>query len=314
MRNQPVEIARLQAIQSKVLQQRSFAKASIAMDIGDDAFAFHPPKGLQVIAQDMMVEHVHFKSDYFSASDLGWKSIAVNLSDLAAKGAEAFAVQISLALPPSIDDHWLEAFYKGALEICEKYNVIIAGGDLCAAKNDIVIDVSVYGFADHVFTRGGLEVGDVLLSSGELGLATLGFKYLNSKDQIKEGPQLEVAIQKHLRPQPRLDLVKDLQKNKHLIHATIDLSDGLVNECSQLLRASIQKSNQMLGIDLQANSELALWGGEDYEILIAIPAKAITYFQDWICVGTVQDKGGIRIQNAAGQFELITEYAGWSHF
>lgn len=319
MKNQPPEIARLQAIQSKVLRQRHQSKCFIEMDIGDDAFAFSAKGKFQVIAQDMMVEDVHFKTSYCSPQDLGWKSLAVNFSDLLAKGADLFAVQISLALPSSTSDQWLEAFYEGALQICDRAGVIIAGGDLCASTHKISIDVSVYGFADNLIHRSGLQAGDILYCSGPLGLSSLGFRELNSLTNSNNSH----AIERHLRPLPRFEFLPQLQKFAQQLHASIDVSDGLINEILQLQRASMKKQNTLYGFDLEADlSEAALWGGEDYEILIALPSAIESQFlaetprssTAWQRIGTVQESGLVRRKNQNGTYSTIESFQGWSHF
>lgn len=303
MKNIPNEINRLQLIQNKVFSNRSKSKCKIQLDIGDDCFAFSPQQKIQVIAQDMMVEGIHFDLNYFKASDLGWKSLAVNLSDLAAKGAQAFCCQVSLAIPSHINDEWLLSFYDGMMELCEEHNIIIAGGDLTASRSDIVIDVSVYGYAEKVVPRKGIQHNDILLCSGPLGHSHKGLSELqkNFKASSKEA-------KKHLRPKPRLDLIDKLQNEFSNIHASIDISDGLVSECLNLIR------HTTLGVELLTSEASSLWGGEDYEILIAVPREAVHHFPDWIKIGNVTDNGAIFSLDLDGKKHELSVYRGWSHF
>ena len=316
MRNTPKEWSRIQRIKSLVQRQSPHT----VVGLGDDAFVFKNFPGYSVWAQDMLVEGTHFHREYCSATDLGHKSLAVNLSDLAAMGAQGHFAQVSLALPKNLTESWLDDFYKSMSALADQWNVEIVGGDLTASENSIVIDVSIFGSADKVFTRRGAQAGDLLLCSGPLGLSHAGMlalqKNISNSTQAKE---------KHRRPNPRLDLVAQLQTNAHEVHALMDCSDGLINDALQLcgenlgLRLKFYDSHfhpEILAIaeELELKpSEFLLWGGEDYELLLAIPATAQKLFPDWQVLGQFQTEAGVFLEEY-GSTKEITDFKGWKHF
>lgn len=316
MRNTPKEWSRIQRIQSLVQRQSPHT----VVGLGDDAFVFKNFPGYSVLAQDMMVENVHFRRDYCSATDLGHKALAVNLSDLAAMGAQPHFAQVSLSLPKNLTESWLDDFYKGMTFLGDKWNVEIIGGDLTAAENNITIDVSVFGSAEKVFTRKGAQVGDLLLSSGPLGLSHAGMMSLQKN--IAGNP---TATEKHRKPNPRLDLLSQLHKNSHEIHALMDCSDGLINDALQLcgddlgLRLKFYDSHFHADVAAVAEelevkpSEFLLWGGEDYELLLVIPESAKNLFPEWQVLGQFQTEAGVFLEEYNAVKE-ITDFKGWTHF
>ncbi len=301
MKNKPIEIIRLQKIQTKLLNNRNSDKTQIRLDIGDDAFAFSHDKKWTLLAQDQFIEDIHFDQKYFSAFDIGWKSLARNLSDLIAKGATPYGCLVSIALPVSISEAWIENFYDGLLALAKIAKIDVAGGDMSSSPGKIYIDVSVYGGANEVIPRKGAQIGDFLMTSGPLGLSHLGLMELQKNSQI-----ISAFTKQHLRPQPRFDQLFTLEKNLSSIHSSIDVSDGLISECLHL----IQGSN--LGVHLTSLSEAELWGGEDHEILLAVPDTK--NFPDWLILGQFDESGIIRMQNKNGDLVVIDEYKGWNHF
>lgn len=316
MRNTPKEWSRIDRIKSLVQRQSPHT----VVGLGDDAFVFKNFPGFSVLAQDMMVENVHFRREYCTPTDLGWKALAVNLSDLAAMGANAHYAQVSLALPNNLTESWLDDFYQGMLSLADQYNVEIIGGDLCASPQDITIDVSVFGSCIKPLTRKGAQAGDLLLSSGPLGLSHTGMLALQNRIE-----NLDVAKARHLRPSPRLDLVEHLQLRADSVHALMDCSDGLINDalqlCGENLGLTIDLDQIQISTELHSAArtlsknatDFFLWGGEDYELLLAIPESARKDFPQWQVLGRFQnEKGLFTLQNKT--LKEITEFKGWSHF
>ncbi|WP_415062747.1 thiamine-phosphate kinase [Bdellovibrio sp.] len=316
MQNTPKEWSLIQMIRYRVQRQNEHT----VVPLGDDAFVFKNFPGYSVICQDMMVEDIHFKLDYASAFDLGHKALSVNLSDIAAMGAQPHFAQVSLALPAKINESWLDDFYKGMSSLGDEYNCEIVGGDLSATHDKLVIDVSMHGSVEKPLTRKGVQSGDLLLSSGPLGLSHTGLLALTKK---KEG--YDEAKRKHLRPLPRLDLVSGLQERHDKVHALMDCSDGLINDALQLcpqplgfhifsenlpLHADTSKMSLALGIPVE---EFALWGGEDFELLLAISPDDYDLFPGWHLVGQFTESPGVFVTHADGKKE-ITEFKGWRHF
>ncbi|UOF02829.1 thiamine-phosphate kinase [Bdellovibrio reynosensis] len=317
MQNTPKEWNLIDVIKYRVQRQNK----NTVVPLGDDAFVFKNFPGYSVICQDMMVEDVHFKTDYCSAYSLGHKSLAVNLSDIAAMGARPHFIQCSLSLPAKYTtESWLDDFYKGMVALADEHGCEVIGGDLTASTDKISIDVSVYGSCEHPLTRKGVKSGDLLLSSGPLGLSYTGFLALN-----KNINGYEEAKKKHTQPLPRLDLVQTISQNHQKIHALMDCSDGLVNDSLQLIPENgglhifeeslpVHQETAQLAIDLgRSVTELVLWGGEDYELLMAIHPDDYSLFQDWKLIGQFTNSPGVFLTDSHAQKE-IKEFKGWKHF
>lgn len=287
-------------------------KEDTLIPLGDDAFAARPPSFPLVMAQDMMVENVHFRREFCSPEDLGHKALAVNLSDFAAMGATPRWAMVSLALPENLNKSWLDGFYRSMSELGDRFDVEIVGGDLCASPQSLTIDVSLIGFAQKPLSRQKAEAGDLLLCSGPLGLAAQGLLAL------RENKNFPLAIQKYRRPEPRLDLLPELQAAADDVHALIDVSDGLISESLHLTR------QLELGLDLWSERiplspeapdlRKALWGGEDYELLLAISPTKAGLFPKWKNIGRFTSEKQITLVAPDGKREAVNEFLGWQHF
>lgn len=316
MQNTPKEWSLIKNIQYRVQRPNDHT----IVPLGDDAFVFRNYPGYSVICQDMMMEGTHFSLEYFSALNLGYKSLAVNLSDIAAMGARPHFAQVSLALPRTISPSWIDDFYFGMSQLADQFDCQIAGGDLCHSEDKIVIDVSVHGSTENPITRKGTQVGDLLLSSGPLGLSHTGLIAFQNKLEA-----YDEAKRKHLRPLPRLDLIKDLQMKHSKIHGLMDCSDGLINDALQLCPEGSgfhifqdtlplhPETNQIaISLGLQSH-DFALWGGEDYELLLTISPDDLDLFPQWNLVGQFTKESGVFLSSAQQKKE-ITKFEGWQHF
>lgn len=317
MQNTPKEWNRIKKIKSLVQRQSPHT----VVPLGDDGFAFKNFPGISVIAQDMMVQDVHFSLEYTTAADLGHKVLAVNLSDIAAMGAQAHYAQVSLALPKNLTESWLDEFYSGMTALADRHDVEIVGGDLCASPSIIVADVSVYGSCETPLTRQGAKSGDLLLCSGPLGLSHGGLMALKNHLQ-NEYPK---SIERHKRPVPRLDLVEHLQRHHDKVHALMDCSDGLVNDTLILCHNElgfdifgdslpIHEETSKLAITLNHSPlDFALWGGEDYQLLLAIDPADFHLFPGWHLAGEFTDSREFYLREGQ-QRTLISKFKGWQHF
>ncbi|MCP5464490.1 MAG: thiamine-phosphate kinase [Deltaproteobacteria bacterium] len=247
---------------------------------GDDAAVFenHSQRSATVITTDSLVDHVHFDLSYTSWEDLGWKSIAVNLSDVAAMGAKPSWVTISLILPDWVHDENLLSFYQGVRQICERFDVAVVGGDLNRGK-ELVVSVTALGElnANHVKTRNGAKEGDLICLAGQLGHSALGLRCLQNNPQNQT-----VFTKAHLRPEPQIKMGQILGSCSG-VSALIDVSDGLAKELPLLLEkknltALVNWEALPLGDsyfqvcqELQLDPEaLAFGGGEDYALLFTL--------------------------------------------
>lgn len=327
MKNLPREwkyIERIKELTTKYAPEVQRQSTSSEVTLGDDAFAtsISSDPGQLTMCQDLMIEGVHFDTAYTSPADLGHKVLAVNLSDFAAMGATPKWAQISLAIPKNFSEEktlsWLDEFYSSMLALASRHNVRIAGGDTSASPNSLFVDVSVVGFCEKPLTRRGTQEGDLLLCSGPLGLSALGMK------ELRKNPSAQTsATKKHLRPEPRLDLLSELQIHSHRIHALIDISDGLISESQHLLNSSskplglgieLDKLSVYKETDTKSAQQAALWGGEDYELLMSVAPGNYEFFPHWHKIGTFNSSGHIELIHTNGDREIVDSFQGWEHF
>ena len=260
----------------------------VLVGIGDDAAVVRNAGGKDLIACcDLMVEGVHFRSDWMPARLLGRKALAVNLSDVAAMGGLPKFAMISIALSSRFGSDFIDEFFGGLFELAKASNVSIIGGDTSSSRDSLFIDVSVIGEckSGHAVTRGGAKFGDQILVTGSLGASALGLSLLEEgfrlgDSTIESEPMRRQAMLKHLSPEPRLRVGREIAEAR-LATAMIDISDGLSTDLHHILEESncgaviyadklpiseCVKSiaSTVHGIDAQ---RLALHGGEEYELL-----------------------------------------------
>ncbi len=235
--------------------------------IGDDAAVidFQALK-LNLFASDMMVENIHFRTSYFKEADIGYKSMATNVSDMAAMGGYPVYATISLAAPRYFD---IMAFYKGVRDACKEYGFHVAGGDL-SSSDLIVVSVAMIGscFGDPVL-RSTAMAGDMIFVTGPLGGSAQGLKLLTEQPGAT-GP----LVERHLRPRARIREAQAISKAKAT--ALIDISDGLIADLNHICE------NSGVGAELAeipaatgASTEAAMYGGEDYELVFTHPDPAV---------------------------------------
>lgn len=235
--------------------------------IGDDCAIFRPrPEEDLVFTSDFVLEGRHFTLDTYRASDIGHKALARSLSDLAAMGSKPAFCLVSLALPAALNQRWIQNFYKGLLALADKYQIILAGGDL-ARFNAVVVDVICCGRVPQgkALLRNGARAGDRIYVTGELGESAHGFA-------IKRGS----SWRRHLRPEPRI--AAGIVLRKLGVSGCMDLSDGLSIDLARLCEESGvgAEIGPHLPVATRASLREALHGGEDYELLFtASPRKKI---------------------------------------
>lgn len=253
------------------------------LGIGDDAAAWQPAKGAAVVATtDMLVEGIHFRLDWTSPQDLGWKALAVNLSDLAAMGARTGRGLVSVALLPH-QVELVELLYEGMSELARLSGTRIVGGDTVRSSGPLVVNVTLFGEADQesLMRRSGAQTGDVLALTGTVGAAAAGLDLLVRDDrEALARPEARPLLAALHRPQARIAAGAALAAAG--VRCAIDVSDGVASEARHLARASgvtIQIDVETLPLAREAVSllgesrarGLALGGGEDYELLFALP-------------------------------------------
>ncbi len=258
------------------IRRRANVGPEIRLGIGDDCSSIVVPPNYELLTStDLLLEGVHFCLDWTDLFSLGIKSVAVNISDLAAMGAKPVSLHLAVGLPANFSDEQVEQFLNGVFAGLECYEVSLVGGDTCRSEGPLVISATVQGIChkDQVITRGGAGAGDDLWVSGTLGDSGLALHFLQMNR-----PLSAFLAERHYRPEARVVLGQRLAI-ENLATAMLDLSDGLNGDLSHLLRAStvgarvelerLPLSNEFkdeLRID-QSLFDLALCGGEDYELL-----------------------------------------------
>jgi thiamine-monophosphate kinase len=256
----------------------------VRQGIGDDAALLEVWPGRQVVATaDALVEEVHFRRDWTRAEDLGWKALAVNVSDVLAMGGEPLAALVSLALPSSTDPAWVERLYRGIAACAGAYGCAVVGGDTVGSPERIFLHVAVLGTAepDRVRRRSGARPGDRVCVTGTLGDSAAGLARLRH-GWIEPSPLLDA----HRRPRPRRAAARALSREP-AVTAMMDLSDGIASDLRHIAAASgvgarlfaadlpISPAARQTAADLALDATAwALRGGEDYELLFTITPKA----------------------------------------
>jgi len=262
------------------------------LGIGDDAAAVELPGGdLLLVTTDLLMEDVHFRLSWGNFAQLGWKALAQNLSDIAAMGGVPTHVVIALALPARMTAEQAVDLYRGLSELAAKSEVDIIGGDTIRSSGPLTIGVTVMGQvpAAQLLTRAGGHAGDALFVTGALGAAAAGVRILDSGRPAPDN--LYPAILTQLQPQPRLAAARSLAASS-CVTAMMDLSDGVATDLHRLCRASgagavIERDRLPIAPVVQTACawlaeggtscdplEMALCGGEDFELLLAAPPDA----------------------------------------
>lgn len=246
--------------------------------IGDDC-AVIPRNATQslLVTTDMLVEKVHFLTDHITPYELGYKSLAVNLSDIAAMGGKPLAFFLSIALPKDTDLSWIEKFLQGF----RAFQVPLLGGDTTASLEGILINITVLGLADnaHIKRRKDAQAGDCIAVTGPLGDSAAGLKCLL---EGFDSPQAETLVGRHHLPRPYL-AEGDWLGRQSGVRAMMDVSDGLAGDLKHILRASglaariepeqipLSPALKQVAAERQWNAaELAIRGGEDYVLLVTL--------------------------------------------
>ena len=259
------------------ISHRVASSPSVPLGIGDDAAALLPTPGtLTLITSDMLLEGVHFDLSCCDAHSLGRKSLAVNLSDLAAMGARPRQFLLSIALPAELSLEFIDGFMAGVMQQAERFGVTLVGGDTCASKGGLVISITALGEQrpELVVKRSGARAGDPIYLTGTVGDAAAGLRDLRAG--LREG----FLVARQLDPQPRVAVGVALAE-AGLASAMIDVSDGVLADLGHICELSCvgarldlaalplsREYRESCGADPFA---LALAGGEDYELLFCTP-------------------------------------------
>lgn len=310
-------------------------EGDLILSLGDDAAILEVPADRQaVVTTDLLIEGVHFRRDWSDPYSIGWKAAAVNLSDIAAMGADPTFAFVSLALPPDETVEGLERLYDGFCDCLTRYGARLAGGDTNRTPGGLMINVTQMGTVPRgqALTRVGAKIGDILLVTGTLGDSAAGLTLLSQMGAAQAEKAGQALVQTHRRPQPRVVAARAARETG-LVHAALDISDGLAADAQKLCAASgvgarIDAASLPLSDALKAVAEelslsaldLALDGGEDFELLLAVAPNDVETVQAAVtatgtsltAIGEVV-RTGFRILSPDGT-ELPWEGRGWDHF
>ena len=301
--------------------------------IGDDAAAWLPTPGRwEVLTTDALVEGIHFRLATIGWRDLGWKALAENVSDVAAMGGRPLRAFVTLAVPSQTRVTDLEDLYLGMQELCAAYGLAIVGGDTVAAPT-VFLSISVVGEVEGLgLRRAAGRPGDVLAVTGTLGGSRGGLELLEGGLIETDDPDEQRLIARHRRPWPRV--AEGLVLSEAGVRCGMDLSDGLLGDAAKLAGASgvgIALRRDLVPVDRVLEKrfggrarDLALAGGEDYELLIAAPAlvveqaTAVLVERDLApltVVGelTAEPSAGVRLLDHSGR-PVRAEPTSWDHF
>ena len=259
--------------------QRPVRRKDVVLGSGDDcALLSVPAESLLAVSTDTLVAGVHFFAD-MDPVKLGHKALAVNLSDLAAMGAEPRWVSLALTLP-AVNEAWVAGFAEGFLELAEYYNVALVGGDMTRGPLSITVSVKGSVPAGRALMRSGAKAGDGVYVTGTLGDAALALSHLLGKRTLNEN-QLAAVLPRLDHPHPRILAGQAL---RGLASSALDLSDGLASDLGHILKASGVRAQ--IDLDLLPLSpvlqdavpardawQLALAGGDDYELCFTVPQE-----------------------------------------
>ncbi|UII29788.1 thiamine-phosphate kinase [Fulvivirga ulvae] len=309
------------------------------LGIGDDAAVLHN-EGRTIVTTDMLLEGVHFDLSFTPLLHLGYKAVAVNVSDIAAMNATPKHITVNLGLSNRFSVEAVDEFYKGVKAACESYKVDLIGGDTTSSMSGLVISVTAIGTVDQhkIAKRSGAKEKDVVCVTGDLGGAFIGLQVLEREKQVfianpDMQPQLEkydYIVQRQLKPEARTGVIHELSELNVVPSSMIDISDGLASELLHISRQSgigmkiyedklpIDKQTYDTAVELGIDpTTAALNGGEDYELLFTVSMddmEKIKKHPDIHFIGYVQslDKGNIMVTKGGSEIEVTAQ--GWSHF
>ncbi|MCX7984155.1 MAG: thiamine-phosphate kinase [Bacteroidetes bacterium] len=303
--------------------------------IGDDCAVIHQEGNRSfLITTDMLVENIHFLRNRITPQELGYKALAVNLSDIAAMGGVPHSAYISIAIPNTVTAEWLDDFYSGIKHIAESCGVLILGGDTTKSPDMIVINFAVFGTA-HTSTlkyRSSAQLGDMICVTDFLGDSGGGLYVLLNNIPLTD--DVEYLLKKHHVPRPHLDEGQWLATHK-CVHAMMDVSDGIDSDIRRIMeqsncgaRIDIDKlplSPQLINVAARYHwnaDELALTGGEDYCLLLTVDRSHYTILAEKFMerfkrplyhIGTIEEQS-FGLQYYKRDTPVVLSKRGFDHF
>lgn len=324
----------------RLSQQIAVKHASTVKGIGDDAAVISHGEMMQVVTTDLLLEGVHFDLSYCPLKHLGFKAVAVNVSDIAAMNAIPKQITVSIALSNRFPVEAVEELYEGINLAATHYNVDVVGGDTTSSRSGLVLSVTALGEAskEQLSYRSGARVNDILCATGDLGAALMGLQVLEREKQVfLANPDMKPDLDKYsyitgrqLRPEARMDIIHELRDLQVVPTSMMDISDGLASELFHICKASnvgVLIYEDKLPIDKQTYDTAVefgldpitcvLNGGEDYELLFTIRQENFQKLEkhpDVHFIGhvTPASEGRFLVTKSGTAVELKAQ--GWKHF
>lgn len=266
--------------------------------IGDDC-AHLKELGI-VISQDSLVEDIHFKRAWCTPYQLGYKSVAVNISDILASGAKPEYVTIALSLPKDVDEKFVEEFYKGAKSAL--HGAKIAGGDITGSSK-IFVSITAIGSdrGRKISSRSAAKPGYAVISKkGDWGLSSAGLQ------ELMKGGSNQRLIKAHLEPELEEDFSKQIAENIKTDYAMMDTSDGLADALFQIARAS--------NVTIKTDYIEGMFGAEDYRLVAAVPEEFLSNLKDYQLLGRVFEKRDCFLEIGNKKYSRYDDLKVYDHF
>lgn len=316
------------------------SNSSTLIGIGDDAAVIDSGTDDVLVSTDMLLEGIHFDLSYMPLQHLGYKAVAVNVSDIAAMNGTAEQIVLSLAISNRFSLEAVDALFEGIHAACKNYNVDLVGGDTSSSASGLVISITVLGRAsrEKIVKRSGAKANDILCVTGDLGAAYLGLQVLEREKQVfLSNPDMQPDLEKYeylvgrqLKPEARMDIIHELRDKNCVPTSMIDVSDGLASELFHLGKSSnlgvkifedkvpIDHTTFETAIEFKLDPiTCALHGGEDYELLFTInPADydKIKSHPDIHFIGHMHNDPTQNVLVTKQQTVVPLQAQGWNHF
>jgi thiamine-monophosphate kinase len=318
----------------------SISNANTIKGIGDDAAIIEAGEESLLVSTDMLLEGVHFNLSYMPLQHLGYKAVAVNVSDIAAMYGRPEQIVISIAISNRFSLEAVDALFEGIHAACQNYKVDLVGGDTSSSVSGLVISITILGRApkNEIVQRSGAKVNDIICVTGDLGAAYMGLQVLErEKEVFLSNPDMQPDLEKYeylvgrqLRPEARMDIVHELRERKCIPTSMIDISDGLASELFHLGKQSgvgvkifedkvpIDHDTFETAIEFKLDPiTCALHGGEDYELLFTIDPtdyEKIKNHPDIHFIGHMHNDPTQHVLVTKQQTVVPITAQGWNHF
>lgn len=308
---------------SRVRRAARRQNAALVAGIGDDCAVLRVPAGEEaLVTTDFSLEGIHFRREWHPPAVVGHRCLTRGLSDIAAMGGKPLAAFLSVALPRSVSQHWVDRFLQGFLALADEFNVTLAGGDTAESPAGVLADIVVLGSVPKgkAILRSGARPGDRIYVTGELGGASAALQELFAGHQVRPRD-----FPRHFHPVPRI-AVGQLLRTKRLASAMIDVSDGLSTDLAHICEESkvgaeiLASAVPLAGVGKRKQDvELrqALHGGDEYELLFTAPKnKRVPDRIAGVCVkqiGEIRRGKQVLLINNKGARSVLKPQ-GWEHF